>query len=355
MKRILPFAVICISVLANVYGQIVITRNDMPNVGDTIRTSFTAVLPGVNYEQGGANMAWDFSDFIPAMQNVEEYVSISSVPFVYQLVFNPTVATIASPVPEFNLIPGLELTDIYQFYRETNTFYGFAGFAFTFSGLPLPLKYDNPDIYYRFPVTYNTTDSSQSNLTLSLPNLGYLQSYRKRVNNVDAWGNITTPYGSFPTIRVRSQLTTYDSIYIDSVQMGQALSRQITEYKWLTNNKGIPLMQIDVEGPLVTARYIDSVRIILDAAPLALPAVDVRLYPNPASSSANITLHLISDAQIAIEIFDLSGRSCMPPERMKLLAGSQTFTIPLQQLLPGFYVVRIHVGDLVVNRKLLVN
>jgi len=355
MKKKLPLTVICTVILANVFGQIVITRNDMPNVGDTIRTSFTAVPPGTNYEQGGANMVWDFSDFIPALQAVEEYVSISTLPLPYQLVFNPAVASIASPVPEFTQIPGLELTDIYLFYRETNTFYGLAGFAFTLTGLSVPLRYDNPDIFYRFPVTYNTTDSSESNLTLSLPNMGYLQSYRKRVNEVDAWGDITTPFGSFPAIRVRSLLTTYDSVFIDSIQLGQAISRQIIEYKWLTNNKGIPLMQIDVEGPAVTARYIDSVRIIVDAATVALTAPDVRLFPNPASGNTNVKFHLISDAEIAIQVFDLSGRSCIMPINMKIKAGTHNVPILLQHFSPGVYIVRIRVNDTVVNRKLLIN
>lgn len=355
MKKVLPLAVIFMFILISAHGQIVITRQDMPNVGDTIRTSFTVVTGSVNYEQGGADMSWDFSEFIPAIQTVEEYVSISSVPFVYQLVFNPTVATIASPVSGFDLIPGVDLTDIYQFYRETNTFYGNAGFAFTLSGIPLPLKYDNPDVFYRFPVTYNTVDSSESNLTLTLPNVGYLQSYRKRVNEVDAWGNITTPYGSYPSIRVRSLLTTYDSIYVDSLQIGQALSRQINEYKWLTNNKGIPLMQIDVEGPLVTARYIDSVRIILGTAPVEIAKQDARIYPNPASGLANATIQLSNDAEVKIAVLDISGRVCALPVNGRFAAGAHSYAIPLQGFSPGVYVVQIHIGDTVLNRKLLVN
>jgi len=336
-------------------AQITITRNDMPNIGDTIRTSFTVVQNGINYEQAGADIEWDFSNLLPGFQAIDTFVSINTLPLVYQLVFNPLVATIASPVSGFDLIPGINLTDIYQFFRETNNFFGNAGVAFTFEGIPVPLKYDQPDIYFRFPVTYLGTDSSESSFNLALPDIGYLETNRKRVNHVDAWGTVTTPYGTFPTIRVKSNLTTYDSIYIDSLQFGQGLNREFIEYKWLANNMGIPLIQIDEEGPLLTARYIDSVRLLTGVEHLAFSEPGFRLYPNPANDFVYAEFSLEHSALLKIELYDLSGRLRSEPINQYFTAGTHTRIIHLGNLKAGVYIVKASTSNRHIIRKLLLH
>lgn len=336
-------------------AQITITRNDMPDIGDTIRTSFTAVTGAINYEQAGANITWDFSELLPGLQTVDTFVSINTLPFTYQLVFNPLVASIASPVSGFDLVPGVDLTDVYLFFRETNTFFGNAGVAFTFSGIPIPLKYDNPDIYFNFPVTYLSTDSSESSFNLSLPDVGYLETTRKRVNLVDAWGTVTTPYGDFQTIRVKSFLTTYDSIYIDSISFGQGLNRSFIEYKWLASNMGIPVIQIDEEGPLLTARYIDSVRLITGVEKLLLHENEVRVFPNPTHDYFYAEISLVHSAMIMIEVYDLAGRLQDKPYQEFLQAGKHIRKISVNHLPPGAYFVRTSNPTQTTIRKLLVN
>lgn len=355
MKKILLTVAIAGIFVISAQAQITITRNDMPDTGDTIRTSFTVVENGINYEQAGADVEWDFSDLLPGIQALDTFVSINSLPLVYQLVFNPLVATIASPVSGFDLVPGVNLTDIYQFFRETNNFFGNAGVAFTLEGIPVPLKYDQPDVYFRFPVTYLSTDSSESSFNLALPDIGYLETNRKRVNHVDAWGTVTTPYGTFPTIRVKSYLTTYDSIYIDSIQFGQGLSREFIEYKWLASNMGIPLIQIDEEGPLLTARYIDSVRLLTGVEHLVFSEPGFRLFPNPANEFLYAEFSLEQSAVLKIELFDLSGRLRSEPINQYFSAGTHTRIIHLEDLTAGVYIVKASTNNRHIIRKLLVH
>jgi len=44
-----------------VSGQISIDRNDMPDVGDTIRYNVSYTTNGYNYKQTGSDHNWDFS------------------------------------------------------------------------------------------------------------------------------------------------------------------------------------------------------------------------------------------------------------------------------------------------------
>ncbi len=258
-------------------SQITITTDDMPNIGDTIRLSSTVFVQGIDYTETGEDYTWDFSSLLPLSQQVDTFVSVTSTPLLYQFVFIPyIISNIASPIGEIDFIPNFEFTDIYQFYKNTDTEYKDVGFAFSFNEIPIPIKYDDPDILYEFPMNMSNVDSSESGFEFNLDGLIYVSSFKKRVNTVDGWGTLITPYGSFQTLRLKSEIEQYDSIYIDSLGFGFPVYREITEYKWLGNNFGLPLLQINEEGFTLSVNYIDSARIsFAPPAPNAIAATNI--------------------------------------------------------------------------------
>jgi len=76
-----------------------------------------------------------------------------------------------------------------------------------------------------------------------------------------------------------------------------------------------------------------------------------RLYPNPASD--NICLEFMTEnAQTAeISILDLQGRTIFSTQA---LARVQKTTLPVKQLLPGIYVVKIDGGNWSGTSKLII-
>lgn len=257
IKKTASILVLLISFIS-LQAQITITNSDMPNISDTIRISTTSVPIFPDPALTGPDYNWDFSLLFPDSQLVESYVGISTTPFLYQLVFNSSVANLASPMQAIDFISGLDVSDAFIFYKNTQNDYQRAGYAATVFGIPIPLKFDNPEVLYKFPLSANSpADSSQSNFNFSIPDLGYLSIQRKRVNHVDGWGSLTTPYGTFDVLRVKSMIYEHDSIYIDSLQTGFPLTRNYIEYQWMGNDQGIPLLSITQEGPISTARYRD--------------------------------------------------------------------------------------------------
>ncbi|MHC1775565.1 MAG: T9SS type A sorting domain-containing protein [Lentimicrobium sp.] len=260
MKKLFTFLsafTFCLSLSA----QIIITRDDMPDVGDTIRLSNATILTGFDPSSTGPDYYWDFTGLEPQTQVVEGYVSTQSTPFLYQIIFNTNVANLASPIADINFLPGFEVTEAYIFYKESNSNYVRAGYAATIAGVPVPMKFDLPELLYTFPLEASSpADSSSSNYSLSFPGIGYFSIDRKRVNVVDGWGTLATPFGSYNTLRIKSTVYEYDSLYIDSIQFGTPVNRIYTEYKWIANGHSIPVMTITREGPLTTAQYIDTVR-----------------------------------------------------------------------------------------------
>lgn len=270
MKIFYRFNVLILILFAAVVqlrGQVVITTDDMPDIGDTVRVSQADAGGLADPAVTGYNFSWDYSALEPNSQNVIQYVSPTTTPYLYQIAFNPMVTNLASPISSLDFFPG-EVTDAYTFYKNTSTEYVCAGYAASVSGIPIPLKYSQAEHLYKFPLSVSSVpDSSISDFVLDYPGVAYLSINKKRVNSVDGSGSLTTPFGTFNTLRVKSVINEHDSIYLDSLQAGIPLNRYYTEYKWLSNEYPEPILIITQEGLSWHAQYIDSVR---DVTPLTV-------------------------------------------------------------------------------------
>jgi hypothetical protein len=339
------------------YAQITIKSSDMPIVGDTLRKSNSLDITGVDFEATGAGYNWDFAELQPVFQSVDTFVSVSSVPFLYQLVFFPgVVANLAQKYTGLNLdtIVGVSLTDPYRFFKNTTGSFTDVGFAFTLNSIPVPLKFNNADVVYKFPLNFGHADSSISGVGFGLPDLGYINIDRKRVNVVDGWGTLTTSYGTFDVLRLRSTVKEIDSIYVDSLQFGTAITRSYVEYKWLGTGYGQPLLQATIEGPLITVAWLDSITgsTVGIRQPVALET-RLSIAPNPMTAEATATVHLDRPDVVSLTIYDLSGKRVADIFNGRLPAGSSDISIN-NRLQPGIYLLRLNTSEKLLTEKLIV-
>ena len=284
MKRIIIFLVLAGWLTSHLFAQVTVTQSDMPAAGDTLRVSVTNVVPA-GYAKTAMDTAWNYAALEALSQRVDTFVSATATPAGYQLFFVLLGgANLASPKSS-SPIPGVPVSQGFTFFKNSSTSFSDLGSAYTIQQLPLPAKYDNPDKLYQFPMTPGLTWSSASSFAITIPNLVSYSTQRIRSNMVDGWGALTTPFGTFQTLRVKSTLAIHDSIYVDSLATGFPFNRNIVEYKWLAKGKGIPVLQVSVEGTLVTTSYRDIYR--MSAQPLA-----VSLGPDTAVlKGTTLTLH----------------------------------------------------------------
>ena len=73
---------------------------------------------------------------------------------------------------------------------------------------------------YKYPVNYGNVDSSASGYSVELPNFLYYGVERNRVNEVDGWGTLITPSGTYNVLRLKSTIEEHDSIYLDTLGFG---------------------------------------------------------------------------------------------------------------------------------------
>lgn len=350
--------ILVIAFNAMVFPQITITSNDMPSPGDTVRKSQTINLAGIDYTATGPNYTWDFSVLEPLTQAVDSFASVSSVPFLYQLVFLPNiVANVAQKFSEIDTIPDLPITDPYRFFRKTTTTYNDVGYAITVSSIPVPVRLNPADVVYKLPLAYNNLDSSNASGQLGVPGFGYISIQRKRVNKVDGWGSLTTPYGTFNVLRLKSTVYESDSIYIDTLNFGTAIERNYIEYKWLANGHKAPMLQVTEEGPVVQVAYKDYIlNPSVSIGKVAPPEHRISISPNPVSDYAVVSLDIEKPFFTAVSLVNLAGVEVLKVFEGQLVAGRHFFTINVtgKNLPKAAYLLKVETDGNSTFRKIVI-
>ena len=353
----LTLLTIALFIYASLFSQITIDQNDMPNEGDTIRLSTSFDVGMLNYTETGNNFTWDFSGMIPLSQSVDTFVSVLETPWVYQLVFFGS-ANLAQPRQSFDQFQGFQVTDAFDFFKNTSSSFRKAGYGVTLNGIPLPSKFQEPDIIFKFPLNPGNIDSSLSSYEVSIPGIGFTGGWKKRVNHADGWGTLITPYGTFETVRVKSDVIQYDSMYIDSLGTGFPIFRNYTEYKWLGENFGLPLCTVTDEGLFPTISYIDSVRSLFVGYDLSYePQSKINVYPNPASQQITIEFNTDNPSNVDILLKSISGQTVMEFETGNKIQGDyrKTFMIDRSNIKNGLYLIVVKNGNDLFIEKIVIN
>jgi hypothetical protein len=345
MKKIVALLFFCLYGM-NSYSQITVTNADFASAGDTARFSTASPMSAVDLTLTGANYTWDFSFLQPVSQDVDTFLSVTSTPFVYVLVFGLS-SNVAKKGFDLSALPAVPVSDIYNFYNRSSNNYRQTGFGASVSGITTPLSFNSPDIIYDFPVNFGNIDSSDSDYSLAIPGLASAVGSQRRVNTVDGWGSVTTPYGTFNALRIKSTITGEDSLFLDTLGQGFAAPRPLTrEYKWLANGQDIPVLEI-VTSELVAGvetvnsiRYKDSIRTTgLNAIPYL--SGEPALSPNPSRNHDVLaTIDLKQPAVVGIFIRSIEGK-LLDQKSVDLNSGKQNILVKSSSLSlsPGVYLV----------------
>nr|MBA3970635.1 T9SS type A sorting domain-containing protein [Bacteroidota bacterium] len=214
-------------------------------------------------------------------------------------------------------LPGVTLDMAYDFLKESGTKFRQVGAGYTINGIPLPFVYSSHDIIYNFPMGYLNVDSCDYKFGLPIPSIGFYGQSGHRVNVVDGWGTLITPYGTFNTLRVKSTIAAIDTVALDAFGFGTNITRPTRyEYKWLATAEQIPVLKVDaadVGGAMVVnnVEYIDS--IIPGVPQLGLSENDMgqfnsNIYPNPFVNNMTVQFELTSKLHLTMSVMDVFGK-----------------------------------------------
>ncbi len=356
MKKIITL-VICLTFSVYSFSQITIGTGDFAAAGDTVRLSVTNTVPAnTSLATNGANALWDYSGLVPNSQEVDTSLAVTSTGITYaiffaNLPFNSNRANIAAKGADLAGGGGaVPITDVYNYFYNSNSNYKQVGFGANISGVATPVPYTNKDIVYSFPCNYGNIDSCDSDYSINVPSQGYAEGQQHRVNHVDGWGTLITPLGTFNTIRVVSELTGSDSIFITNFGFGFSFPRTKTrEYKWLTTNGKIPVLQINVnvngQNETVTSvRYKDIYRDLSVGLSDNTKELTAKIFPNPSTGDkVFMELDNLNNGQCEIAVYSVNGT--LITTLLKNANQGKIELDELQNLAPGYYTLNVR-GEL---------
>lgn len=324
MKKIVSLLLL-MAVCQSVSAQITITDADMPVVGDTLRYSFASPTgSGITLATTGAGVSWNYT-FMPIGQAVDTYQTALSVNPIYAFTigFSAYGYKVADSSPIPIPLPGApSIQQIYTFFEKRTSMplgsrFQAEAFAAIIGGIPAPINYTTPDVWYFFPLSYTDHDSANFELDIALPGFGSIKQAGVRSTLVDGWGTITTPFYTTPAncIRVRSVIRE-----IDSVQFGSfpaiGIPRTTVEYKWLVNGEHYPALWVTANmGPggemISNIRYRDNPMPVNNTPIIDKGITTIKAYPNP-SQNGIVTLEIPNSwLEYTVEVFDMQSKLVM--------------------------------------------
>jgi len=180
------------------------------------------------------------------------------------------------------------------------------------------------EILANWPATYlssfSSTYSTNSKYYFGIdPGVGVVidsvRTHGRVVKNVnyDAWGTVTTPLGSYASLRSKQTIVRRDSTDVFVAMLGgwqnniSTSADSSANYTWWANSVGFPLVEFEMDS-------VGSVRNVswLLALPMTVgvneftSATEINVYPNPAQDHINI---VVDAAKVSsVQIYDITGR-----------------------------------------------
>jgi len=345
-KLYLSLIILVASISSN--AQITLSGSDFPHSPTIYLMSDATAYQGMDATLTGANYSWDFSMLSTTTigQHDDTIFDVNGMNIIYTLVFGDNIiaphrSNHSRHGSDFDLGGQISITDVYNFYYNNNNDYHQSGFGSEINGIPLATPFTPHDIIYKYPVNFGNVDSSASGYEVSLPNLLYYGISKNRINEVDGWGTLITPAGTYNVLRLKSTIHEHDSVYLDTLGFGYGFNvpTQI-EYKWLAQGEGVPVLQVYEVGGTVTSVMYKGINSVGISAP-AKKDFSFNVFPNPVADILFVDFFMEKEGNAEIAVTDMKG-SIVTTMKKKVGAGDQRFLVNLPSgIEEGTYQVKV--------------
>lgn len=317
-------------------AQITITQADIAPIGTVVYSGTDTFYVGTPVAPGGANMTWDFSNLIDDTGDTLAFVDATTLPDYSSF-----------PSSNFGVLTG----DGTGYTILNSTGLRAIGQVASIQGQPLKAYLNPPETIIKFPANYNDAYSDSSIAFAQFPYSGQagVDSVRMKITkvkqvNIDAWGSLTVPFGTFNVIRQREDIVQDDTIDAHltgfppivppswtNVQTSQTIK---THYSYWANGVGYPIMEVDSD---VVSGQVDITWLL--QSPQAgikeqITANSSLVYPNPAAD--NVFIKLGQNEVATVEVIDMVGRQVRVINNQSVVAA-----INLNGLSNGLYSYKI--------------
>ncbi|MFT5819019.1 MAG: hypothetical protein ACI8ZM_000241 [Crocinitomix sp.] len=361
MKISLLFTLLFLSLAS--FSQITITESDFPEGGDTVLVSVSSDFE-YDFASTGADHDWNYDALNMTAQRIDTFFDIDDASLLYQVIFNngwfdpDYQADYYTPLlnfafPETDAVP---IGNPVGFTKIESDKVEIIGVGLEISGIKVPIKNEIIDIEYELPMNYEDGWESTSFFEVDLNPAfdGILRRHQERISEVDGWGEVTTPFGTFDVVRTKATLDFTDSLRISFGEITTWIELPTPSqvvYSWWAEDQKIPVLQViaqDIGGTetITSVEYKDRDLSDVSIAESKGFVPNIELYPVPSTEFIKI----ISKSEIQnVSIVSVNGSVNLDD-----LWSQQTGILNVSQLAPGSYIVYITQVDGVHVKQIIV-
>jgi len=291
----------------SVKAQITVSQTDMPVAGK--KPVMAVDNSGSLSPQGKGSQTWNYGTAGNTQTNQYLFVDPSTTNY-YRYFHSSDVADT------------LIFANGFTYFSSTPAAFSATGFAEVAEGLPLAITLNPWFKQISLPATLGAIDggASRGDTTIAYSYLFY-DSGRAVVNihyadTIDAYGSMTTPYGTQNVLRQKHYDITIDSLFVHSILGWTLYQATVTKdyvYRWYANGIGyyFASMQMDHTNSHDSVfQWFDGLDAGINGISNATSLTSV--YPNPCK--AEITFSCSSVEARQVSVFDISGRQIASQE-----------------------------------------
>ncbi len=350
MKKNYGLAIACSLIFSSMQAQITINSSDVVGYGDRVLNAVD-LTSTVTIGNSGANQTWNFANL-----NVDDTDTLDFT--------NPAWIGLDNPFNSQMVVRSSRDDSSYSYLTKTSTYLMLDGIKQVLgngdtSNIPFNA------VLIPFPATYGISGSWTSNFTIATVAVGfdpdgpgphpYVDSLRltradSSITNVDAWGDVTTPLGTFASLRQNNTSYGVDTLWmlaggtwsVASATLTSLLQMDSISYdttrtvRWWSNDPS-------ARFPVVEFTYDQSGNSNGEIKWLkASPTTSIKewsnnfvvsMFPNPSEGTITITA---KEELSGVKIFDITGKMV----RQYLFENQNQISINTN-LPAGIYLVEI--------------
>lgn len=340
-------------------AQITINDTHIVGVGEAVEQSIDTIPGAITIGPSGANQTWNFTTMNESFVDTLTFSNPSSFPGVSNF------ATANMGLTNSNQ------DSSWQFLNKNTTGLFVVGQTIFIQGAQTSIPF--PTTIITFPSTMGTNYSGtwSGQLIQVFIGQGGIDSARITRGStsssvIDAWGNVTTPFGTFASIRQNVYETTVDTTWVLQSGVWSIIDPftatligvtpiafdTINTARWWTDNvvSKFPVIEMDYENNGTVNRVSwqkNSPTVGINDLKAAL---EFNVYPNPAKDVINFTTSLENNSFISI--IDITGKEV---KTFGLTSTKQTVDVSNLEVGIYFYSIKDKVtGKILHNNKFII-
>ncbi len=342
MKKLLSLFLV-IALAYNINAQITINSIDLI-VGDSLFQATDSTSQTNLFSSGGADLTWDFSEVL--QQKIDTIAPI-----------DPATTDHADDFTNSNLAFG---TVEFAGYTQNNTneyvSLGFGGYIASIDA-DILMVFSDADTINDFPMNYGDSRDAAAYGTTTANVQGQdirLSRSTFRTQEIDAWGEITTPEGTYDVLRVNEYLIEIDSVFAimyGSEAYQEDYSSFDTSYNYIFYTTSInhdfnkyPLLEVQYDNNTDTSLSIKWLTYEKQSNGIVKisDSKNILVYPNPTSDIVNIKT---TENIISVNIYNTEG---------KVVKTTSKHQIQISDLPSSIYFIEVKTKNNLYRKKIII-